>query len=41
MRELKQAEALYESVDAVISQPRLDLEVVGAVFLAADAPFEK
>lgn len=41
MRELNQAEALYESVDAVISHPRLYLEVVGAVFLAADAPFEK
>jgi hypothetical protein len=37
--ELRQAEAMYELLEAVIGSPRLDLEVVGAAFLASDTPF--
>jgi ATP-dependent helicase HepA len=41
VEELRQAEALYALLEAAIGHPRLDLEVVGAVFLASDTPFEE
>lgn len=37
--ELRKAEAMYIELEAAIAKPRLDLDVVGAVFLAADSPF--
>jgi ATP-dependent helicase HepA len=39
--ELRQAEAMYITLEDAIAKPRLDLDVVGAVFLASDSPFEE
>jgi ATP-dependent helicase HepA len=41
MAELRQAEAMYSALEAAIAHPRLDLEVVGAVFLASEEPFQE
>lgn len=37
--ELHQAEDMYATLESAIANPRLDLDVVGAVFLASDSPF--
>lgn len=41
LEELRQAEAMYVTLEHAIANPRLDLDVVGAVFLASDSPFEE
>lgn len=41
LEELRQAEAMYATLEDAIANPRLDLDVVGAVFLASDSPFEE
>ena len=41
LEELQQAEAMYVILENAIASPRLDLDVVGAVFLASDSPFEE
>ncbi|MEN1835358.1 protein DpdE [Pseudomonas lijiangensis] len=39
--ELLQAEEMYASLEAAIASPRLDLDVVGAVFLSSISPFNE
>lgn len=39
--ELGQADEMYRRLELAIAQPRLELEVVGAVFLASDVPFQE
>lgn len=39
--ELRQAEDMYATLEAAIVQSHLDLDVVGAVFLASDSPFDE
>lgn len=41
LAELSQAEEMYRILELAIAQPRLELEVAGAVFLASDAPFQE
>lgn len=41
LNELRLADDMYAALEAAISQPRLELDVVGAVFLASDSPFDK
>jgi len=41
LEELRQADAMYESLEAALRHPHLELDVVGAVFLACDAPFDE
>ena len=40
LEELEKSELFYASLSNAISNPRLNLDVVGAVFLASDTPFE-
>jgi ATP-dependent helicase HepA len=40
LEELNESKLFYASVSNAISNPRLSLDVVGAVFLASDTPFE-
>lgn len=39
--ELRQADAMYAALEAAIAHPHLELDVVGAVFLASDSPFDE
>ncbi|MNN77224.1 hypothetical protein D3C81_1936680 [compost metagenome] len=39
--ELLQAEEMYAALEAAIASPRLDLDVVGAVFLSSISPFNE
>jgi ATP-dependent helicase HepA len=39
--ELRQAEEMYAALEAVIGHPCLELDVVGAMFLASESPFEE
>ncbi|EPF1479393.1 TPA: protein DpdE [Pseudomonas aeruginosa] len=39
--ELHQAEEMYAALEAAIANPRLDLDVVGAVFLSSCSPFNE
>ena len=39
--ELRQAEDMYANLEAAIVQSRIDLDVVGAIFLASDSPFDE
>ncbi len=41
LAELRQAEAMYAALEDAIRHPRLDLDVVGAVFLASDSHFNE
>ena len=41
LRELRQAEEMYAALEVAITHPRLDLDVVGAVFLASDSHFDE
>lgn len=41
LEELRQADAMYAALEAAIAHPHLELDVVGAVFLASDAPFDE
>ncbi len=41
LTELRQAEAMYAALEHAIRHPRLDLDVVGAVFLASDSHFNE
>ena len=38
--ELERDDGMYQQLEQVLSQPVLDLDVVGAMFVAADNPFE-
>lgn len=39
--EMRQADAMYAALEAAIANPNLELDVVGAVFLASDSPFDE
>jgi ATP-dependent helicase HepA len=39
LEELRQADSMYAVLEKAIVHPQLDLDVVGAVFLASDSPF--
>jgi ATP-dependent helicase HepA len=39
LEEIARDEATYVAVSATLERPRLQLDVVGAVFVAADHPF--
>jgi len=39
--ELRQADAMYAALEAAIAHPHLELDVVGAIFLASDSPFDE
>lgn len=39
LEELRQADAMYAALEKAIAHPHLELDVVGAVFLASDSPF--
>ncbi len=41
LEELRQADAMYAALEAAIAHPHLELDVVGAVFLASDSPFDE
>ncbi len=41
LEELRQADAMYAALEAAIAHPRIELDVVGAVFLASDCPFDE
>lgn len=41
LEELRQADEMYATLEAAIARPHLELDVVGAVFLASDSPFEQ
>lgn len=41
LKELSQAEAMYKALEHAIRNPRIDLDVVGAVFLASEADFKE
>lgn len=41
LEELRQADAMYAVLEAAIAHPHLELDVVGAVFLASDSPFDE
>ncbi|PPK37637.1 hypothetical protein CD175_15290 [Pseudomonas laurylsulfatiphila] len=40
LRELHMAVEMYRALEAAIERPRVDLDVVGAVFLSSSSPFE-
>lgn len=41
LEELRQADAMYAELEAAITHPHLELDVVGAVFLASHSPFDE